>query len=231
LSWASSEPEGTPPLLCLDAADRQYRSPAAVTALAPTTLTIDAREYVAVQGASGSGTSTLLNLLGLLDLPTSGSYRIRGIDAGRLNEAERTLLRSRMFGFVFQAFHLISGRTALENVSLGLLYAGIPRADRTAAAAALLERFGLAHRMNSAVETMSGGEQQRTAVARAIVGRPTVLLCDEPTGNLDSRNAAAVIGLLDELAQAGQTIVIATHDDTVADHAHRWLRISDGVVR
>jgi len=209
---------------------RTYPGPPPVPALRPASLVIEAGDYVAVTGPSGSGKSTLLHLLGLLDAPTSGRYLLDGLDTGTLGDRDRSALRGRRIGFVFQAFHLLPYRTALENVMLAELYNATPRADRAQAAAAALAAVGLDHRLDALPTTLSGGECQRVAIARALVSRPSLLLCDEPTGNLDSRNAAALMGLLDELNAAGFTIVVITHDAAVAAHAGRTVAISDGVL-
>jgi len=188
-----------------------------VPALRPADLVIEAGDYVAVTGPSGSGKSTLLHLLGLLDAPTEGSYLLDGLDTSTLNDRDRSALRGRRIGFVFQAFHLLPYRTALENVLLAELYNRTPRG-------------GLGHRRDALPTTLSGGECQRVAIARALVNRPSLLLCDEPTGNLDSRNAAALMELLDQLNAAGFTIVVITHDPGVAAHAGRAIGISDGML-
>jgi putative ABC transport system ATP-binding protein len=189
-----------------------------VAALHPADLVIEAGGYVAVTGPSGSGKSTLLHLLGLLDSLTAGRYR------------DRSALRGRRIGFVFQAFHLLPYRTALENVLLAELYNQTPRGDRVQAAVDAIDAVGLGHRLDALPTTLSGGECQRVAIARALVNRPSLLLCDEPTGNLDSRNAAALMELLDQLNAAAFTIVVITHDGKVASHAGRMIAISDGVL-
>ena len=193
-------------------------------------LVIEAGDYVAVTGPSGSGKSTLLHLLGLLDAPTEGSYLLDGLDTSALRDRDRSALRGRRIGFVFQAFHLLPYRTALENVLLAGLYNQTSRGNRVRAAAGALDAVGLAHRLDALPTTLSGGECQRVAIARALVNRPSLLLCDEPTGNLDSRNAAALMELLDQLNAAGFTIVVITHDVQVAAHARRAIDISDGML-
>ena len=202
-----------------------------VQALKSVDLTIDQGEYVAIIGPSGSGKSTLLNILGLLDRPTSGEYLLAGDLTGELDEDRRAAERAQRIGFVFQAFHLLPRRTVLENVMLPMLYNGAPRAEREARARAALERVGLGHRIGFLPAVLSGGERQRVAVARAVVSRPSLLLADEPTGNLDQRMTAEVMQLLEELNAEGQTIVVITHDDEVARRAHRRVRISDGTLR
>ena len=210
---------------------RTYPGPPPVPALRPADLVIEAGDYVAVTGPSGSGKSTLLHLLGLLDSPTAGSYLLDGLDTSS-TDATGTgrALRGSRIGFVFQAFHLLPYRTALENVLLAELYNQTPRGGRLQAAIEALDRGRAGHRLDALPTTLSGGECQRVAIARALVNRPSLLLCDEPTGNLDSRNAAALMELLDQLNTAGFTIVVITHDAAVAAHAGRTVAISDGVL-
>jgi putative ABC transport system ATP-binding protein len=218
------------PVIELAGLARIYPGPPPVPALRPAHLVIEAGDYVAVTGPSGSGKSTLLHLLGLLDTPTGGRYLLDGLDTSALNDRDRSALRGRRIGVVFQAFHLLPYRTALENVLLAQLYNSTPRGARLAAAIGALRAVGLGHRLDALPTTLSGGESQRVAIARALVNTPSLLLCDEPTGNLDSRNAAAVMDLLDELNAAGYTIVVITHDPAVAAHARRAIAISDGVL-
>jgi putative ABC transport system ATP-binding protein len=220
----------TAPVIELDGLARTYPGPPPVPALRPASLVIEAGDYVAVTGPSGSGKSTLLHLLGLLDAPTGGRYLLDGVDTSALGDKDRSALRGRRIGVVFQAFHLLPYRTALENVLLAQLYNNTPRAARLQAAIEALDAVGLGHRLDALPTTLSGGESQRVAIARALVNTPSLLLCDEPTGNLDSANAAAVMGLLDELNAAGYTIVVITHDPAVAAHARRTVAISDGVL-
>jgi putative ABC transport system ATP-binding protein len=211
----------TAPVIELRGLARTYPGPPPVHALLPADLVIGAGDYVAVTGPSGSGKSTLLHLLGLLDSPTAGSYLLDGLDTGALSDRDRSALRGRRIGVVFQAFHLLAHRTALENVLLAELYNQTPRGVRLRAAADALDALPT---------TLSGGESQRVAIARALVNRPSLVLCDEPTGNLDSRNAAALMELLDQLNADGLTIVVITHDGGVAAHAGRTVAISDGVL-
>jgi putative ABC transport system ATP-binding protein len=220
----------TTPVIELDDLTRTYPGPPPVPALRSASLVIEAGDYVAVTGPSGSGKSTLLHLLGLLDAPTGGHYRLDGLDTSALGDKDRSALRGRRIGVVFQAFHLLPYRTALENVLLAQLYNNTPRAARVAAAIEALDAVGLGHRLDALPTTLSGGEAQRVAIARALVNEPSLLLCDEPTGNLDSANAAALMGLLDQLNTAGYTIVVITHDPAVAAHASRTIAISDGVL-
>src|SRR5580693_4792863 len=209
---------------------RTYPGPPAVPALRPADLVIEAGDYVAVTGPSGSGKSTLLHLLGLLDAPTAGSYLLDGLDTSALNDRDRSALRGRRIGFVFQSFHLLPYRPGLENVLRAELSNQTPRGDRLRAAVSVLDATGLGHRLDALPTTRSGGECQRVAIARALVNRPSLLLCDEPTGNLDSTNAAALMELLDQLNADGFTIVVITHDAGVAAHAGRTIAISDGVM-
>jgi putative ABC transport system ATP-binding protein len=218
------------PVIELRGLARTYPGPPPVTALRPADLVVATAGYAAVTGPSGSGKSTLLHLLGLLDAPTEGSYLLDGTDTSTLSDGDRSALRSRRIGFVFQAFHLLPYRTALENVMLAQLYNQTPRAARAGAALDALGAVGLARRADALPTTLSGGEGQRVAIARALVNRPSLLLCDEPTGNLDSRNAGTVMELLDELNASGFTIVVITHDPAVAAHASRVITISDGVL-
>jgi putative ABC transport system ATP-binding protein len=179
-------------------------------------------------GPSGSGKSTWLNLVGLLDRPTEGAYLLDGVDTGALKEADRTALRAHRIGFVFQAFHLLPGLTAVENVMMGLLYRGMRRTARRVAATTVLARVGLAHRADATANQLSGGERQRVAIARALVTEPSLLLCDEPTGNLDSESGDRVLALIDEVHRDGQTVVVVTHDHQAAQRARRLITIHDG---
>jgi ABC-type lipoprotein export system ATPase subunit len=207
---------------------RTYGSEPPVEALRGVDLTIERGDWVAIVGPSGSGKSTLLNLLGALDRPTSGRYLLDGIDVGALGEGERAAVRAQGIGFVFQSFHLLGHRTALENVLLAELYAGNGRNGRREQAVAALERVGMGHRMDALPTKLSGGEQQRVAIARALMGEPRLLLCDEPTGNLDSANTESLLRLFDALSGQGLTLVVVTHDEGVAAGAHRIVRIVDG---
>jgi len=220
----------TAPVIELRGLARTYPGPPPVHALRPADLVIEPNDYVAVTGPSGSGKSTLLHLLGLLDSPTSGGYLLDGLDTSALHDRDRSALRGRRIGVVFQAFHLLAYRTALENVLLAELYNQTSRSTRLPAAVDALGAVGLGHRLDALPTTLSGGECQRVAIARALVNRPSLLLCDEPTGNLDSRNAATLMELLDQLNADGLTIVVITHDAGVAAHAGRTVAISDGVL-
>ncbi len=224
----ATPPAIAPPVIALAGIGRSFPGPPPVTALHPSDLVIRRGEYVAVTGPSGSGKSTLLHLLGLLDTPTTGRYELDGIDTARLADKDRSTLRGRRIGFVFQSFHLLAHRTAEENVLLAQVYNRTPRARRRAAAREALHQVGLAHRTQALPSTLSGGERQRVAIARALVNRPSLLLCDEPTGNLDSANASGVLAQFDDLHAQGYTLVVITHDPAVAEHAQRSVRISDG---
>jgi putative ABC transport system ATP-binding protein len=199
-----------------------------VVALRGVNLRVERGEYVAIVGPSGSGKSTMLNVLGLLDRPTAGEYRLDGEATSGSTAERRTAVRARRIGFVFQAFHLLARRTALENVLLPMLYNGADRAGREERARAALERVGLGHRLGFHPPTLSGGERQRVAVARAIVSRPALLLADEPTGNLDRSTAAQILTLLEELHADGLSVMMITHDEHLARRASRRLRIADG---
>jgi putative ABC transport system ATP-binding protein len=219
---------GAPPVLELRDVAHTYPGPPAFTALHPVTLTVRAGEHIALVGPSGAGKSTLLNVLGLLDTPTEGLVLFEGADTTVMPDAARTTLRGRRIGFVFQAFHLVAYRTALHNVALGLLYAGFPRSQRVERATRALATVGLGDRVTALPTQLSGGERQRVAIARALAVEPALLLCDEPTGNLDSGNTLATLDLLDELNAQGHTVVTVTHSDAVAGRARRVLTLADG---
>jgi putative ABC transport system ATP-binding protein len=219
---------GPLPVIDVSGLSRTYPGPPPVPALTGCDLSVLPGEYLAVVGRSGSGKSTLLNVLGLLDRPTSGVYRLDGIDAAALSERDRTALRGRRIGFVFQSFHLLPHRGAVENVMLAMLYAGVGRRDRRARAVEVLTAVELGHRLEVPTGLLSGGERQRVAIARALVNRPSLMLCDEPTGNLDSASSDTVLALLQALHQQGITLLVITHDGTVAARAQRIVTIQDG---
>ena len=214
----------------LDRVERTFPGTPPVYALKESSLTIARNEYVAIVGPSGSGKSTLLHLLGLLDSPTGGSYWLDGIDTADLDDVGRAGLRAEKLGFVFQSFHLLSHRTSVENVMLAEIHRRGGERDRRGRAIAALERVGLGHRLDAYPTTLSGGERQRVAVARALMGEPSLLLADEPTGNLDSKTSESILALFDELHAAGLTLAVITHDDHVSGRAQRRVRIHDGVL-
>ncbi len=199
-----------------------------VQALKPVDLAIEAGEYVSITGGSGSGKSTLLHVLGLLDRPTAGSYELDGLDTATLRDSERAALRGRRIGFVFQSFHLLPHRTAVENVVLAMTYNRTPRSERIERAVRALQAIGLGHRLDFLPSHLSGGEQQRVAIARAVAIEPTLLLADEPTGNLDSVSSDAILDVFDVVHESGQTLVVVTHDDDVSRRARRRLTLRDG---
>jgi putative ABC transport system ATP-binding protein len=199
-------------------------------ALAGINMEIRKGEYVSIAGPSGCGKSTLLSILGLLDTPTAGSYTLNGQPVATLNMAERARIRNREIGFIFQSFNLIGDLTVFENVELPLTYRGMKSAERKTRSTEALEKVGMAHRAKHLPSQLSGGQQQRVAVARALVGSPLILLADEPTGNLDSRNGEAVMDLLRELHQQGATICMVTHDPRFTRHADRNIHLFDGLV-
>jgi putative ABC transport system ATP-binding protein len=202
--------------------------PGPVNALTDVNLTVRSGDYLSIIGPSGSGKSTLLHILGLLDRPTTGEYRLDGLPTGSASESDRAALRGGRIGFVFQSFHLLPHRTVLDNVLLATLYSGVPRGEREQRARTALERVGLDHRVDFTPSTLSGGERQRVAIARSVVADPKLLLADEPTGNLDSTNSAGIMDLFDELHADGLTLVVITHDLAVSARAERRVRISDG---
>jgi putative ABC transport system ATP-binding protein len=218
------------PVVEMHGITKTYKAVPPVPALRECDLRIDEGEYVAVMGPSGSGKSTLLNVLGLLDEPTTGEYRLDGEATSGISERERSGLRAYRIGFVFQSFHLVGYRTAVENVETGLLYQRVRRKERRRRAIEVLEQVGLADRMWATPTQMSGGERQRVALARALVRRPALVLCDEPTGNLDTATGHQVLALIDELHREGLTVVVITHDREVGGRAERIVEIRDGVV-
>lgn len=201
-----------------------------VKALRGVSLTINKNEFVALMGPSGSGKSTLMNLLGCLDTPTSGQYFLRGYDVSKLNDNELAEIRNKEIGFIFQTFNLLPRSTALENVMLPLVYAGIGKAERIRQAEKSLDSVGLNDRMNHKPNELSGGQRQRVATARALVNNPSLILADEPTGNLDSKTSDEIMGLLVDIHKAGNTIIVVTHEESIARYAQRIIRMIDGKI-
>ncbi len=201
-----------------------------VKALRGITLTINKNEFVALMGPSGSGKSTLMNLLGCLDTPTNGQYVLNGHDVSKHDDNNLAEIRNKEIGFVFQTFNLLPRSTALENVMLPLIYAGFNKARRLERAEEVLGHVQLSDRMLHKPNELSGGQRQRVAIARALVNKPSIILADEPTGNLDSKTSIEIMGLLDEIHKAGNTIIVVTHEEDIAQHAHRIIRLIDGKV-
>ena len=193
-------------------------------------LTIEKGEYVAFMGPSGSGKSTLMNLLGCLDTPTSGSYILNGADVSTMTDDQLAEIRNKEIGFVFQTFNLLPRTTALDNVALPMIYAGKSKTERNERAAEVLKNVGLADRMDHKPNQLSGGQRQRVAVGRALVNKPSIILADEPTGNLDSKTSVEIMNLFDEIHAAGNTVILVTHEEDIAEHAHRVIRLRDGVI-
>jgi len=193
-------------------------------------LTVKKNEYVALMGPSGSGKSTLMNIIGCLDKPTKGKYLLNGIDVSTMQDAELARIRNKFIGFVFQTFHLIPRISALENVEMPLIYAGIPKKERKERAKIALEKVGLADRMHHKPNELSGGQRQRVAIARALVNNPSLILADEPTGNLDSKTSIEIMQLLEEIYQQGNTIVLVTHEEDISKYARKIIKLKDGKI-
>lgn len=201
-----------------------------IHALRSVTLDIYKNEYVALMGPSGSGKSTLMNMLGCLDTPSKGEYILNGISVARMSDNELAEVRNKEIGFVFQTFNLMPRLSALENVTVPLVYSGINKKDRLQMAIAALEHVGLGDRVKHKPNELSGGQKQRVAVARALVNKPSIILADEPTGNLDSKTSEEIMGLFEEIHKQGNTIILVTHEEDIAQHAHRIVRLKDGLV-
>jgi putative ABC transport system ATP-binding protein len=217
------------PVAQLQGVDKVYGSgEMAVKALDGVDLTVNRGDYIAVMGASGSGKSTAMNILGCLDRPSSGSYRLNNTPVEELSDDQLADLRNRDLGFVFQQFHLLPQLSALDNVIMPMIYAGVPAAERRQRARAALERVGLGQRLNNKPNQLSGGQQQRVAIARAIINQPALLLADEPTGALDSQTTAEVLDIFDALHRGGMTVVMVTHEDDVAARAEKIVHFRDG---
>lgn len=225
-----THPPGVPPVIELREVGRTFPGTPPVEAFKPSNLSIGRGEYVSIIGPSGSGKSTLLHLLGLLDRPTTGTYFLDGIDTGALGDNARAGMRGSRIGFVFQSFHLLHHRSALENVELAQIYNRMPRKERRQRAENALERVGLSHRLSATPRTLSGGERQRVAVARALVSEPSLLLADEPTGNLDTEMSDDIMEVFDGLHRGGLTLAVITHDLDVSHRAQRQVRIIDGTL-
>ncbi|MFM1745457.1 MAG: hypothetical protein RLZZ630_1394 [Bacteroidota bacterium] len=201
-----------------------------IYALRSISLDIQKNEYVALMGSSGSGKSTLMNVLGCLDTPTGGKYFLNGVDVSVMSDNELAEVRNRQIGFVFQTFNLLPRSTALENVALPLVYAGVSKAEREQRALRALQDVGLGDRVTHRPNELSGGQRQRVAIARALVTKPAIILADEPTGNLDSKTSYEIMALLAEIHAKGNTVILVTHEEDIARHAHRIVRLKDGMV-
>ncbi|WP_343532412.1 ABC transporter ATP-binding protein [Pedobacter sp.] len=201
-----------------------------IHALKSVSLTINKGEFVALMGPSGSGKSTLMNILGCLDTPTKGQYVLNGIDVSRMSDNQLAEVRNKEIGFVFQTFNLLPRSTSLDNVALPLIYAGASKKERDKRAQAALENVGLGNRVTHKPNELSGGQRQRVAVARALINNPSIILADEPTGNLDTKTSIEIMGLLEEIHSKGNTIILVTHEEDIAQHAHRIVRMRDGLI-
>lgn len=218
-------------LIQLRGIEKKYRvGDQDIYALRHIDLDIPKGEFLALMGPSGSGKSTLMNVLGCLDTPTKGSYVLNGTEVGQLNDQELSAIRNKEIGFVFQTFNLLPRLTALENVALPLVYAGVSKKERLERARQALEEVGLGNRVTHRPNELSGGQRQRVAIARALVNKPSLLLADEPTGNLDSKTTAEIMQLIDEIHRRGNTIIVVTHEEEIARHARKVIRLRDGMV-
>lgn len=201
-----------------------------IAALKDVSLTIEKGEYVALMGPSGSGKSTLMNILGCLDSPTAGSYKLNNTEVSEMSDDELAFVRNKEIGFIFQTFNLLPRLTALENVALPMVYAGMGKAERTARAEQVMEMVGLTNRMHHKPNELSGGQRQRVAIARALVNNPSIILADEPTGNLDTKTSYEIMAIMEEISSHGNTVIIVTHEEDIARHAKRILRLRDGLI-
>jgi putative ABC transport system ATP-binding protein len=228
---SADAPPASGTILALQEVEKTYvMGSQEVHALRGVSLEVGRNEYVAIMGPSGSGKSTLMNVIGCLDVPTSGSYVLEGQPVAEMSESQLADVRNRRIGFVFQTFNLIPRADVFHNVELPLVYAGMRRAERRHRAEEAIERVGLAHRMRHRPSELSGGQRQRVAIARALVTQPSIILADEPTGNLDSATGEEIMAMFDELHGAGQTVVLVTHEDYIAEHASRTIRLKDGLI-
>ena len=219
------------PLITINDIGRKYVIGAeTIHALKSVSLTINKGEFVALMGPSGSGKSTLMNILGCLDTPTKGEYILNGIDVSHMTENELAEVRNSEIGFVFQTFNLLPRNTALDNVALPLVYAGISKEKREDRAKKVLETVGLGNRIDHKPNELSGGQRQRVAVARALINNPSIILADEPTGNLDTKTSIEIMGLIEDIHDKGNTIILVTHEEDIALHAHRIVRMRDGLI-
>src|SRR5512139_835014 len=219
------------PLIRLHKISRRYQMGSeTIHALREVSLEIKRGEYVAIMGPSGSGKSTLMNLIGCLDSPTSGEYELNGVRVSQMDDNQLAEIRNKEIGFIFQTFNLLPRSDALRNVELPLIYSGMPAEERRAVALAALRNVGLGDRIHHRPNELSGGQRQRVAVARALVNRPSILLADEPTGNLDTKTGAEIMALFGDLSRQGHTIIVVTHEEDIAEHAHRVIRVRDGKV-
>jgi putative ABC transport system ATP-binding protein len=218
-------------IILLEGIERHFKIGAeTIKALRGVDLKIYKNEYVALMGPSGSGKSTLMNILGCLDTPSGGKYVLNGIDVSKMDDNELAEIRNKQIGFVFQTFNLLPRSTSLDNVILPLIYSGIKKEERIKKATKALEDVGLLNRITHKPNELSGGQRQRVAIARALVNNPSIILADEPTGNLDSKTSVEIMGLFDAIHQKGNTVIIVTHEEDIAKYAHRIIRLRDGVV-
>ncbi len=221
----------TEPIITIENISKVYKmGDEIINALKSVSLSIDKNEYVALMGPSGSGKSTLMNILGCLDSPSAGSYVLNGIDVSSMSDGELAEVRNKQIGFVFQTFNLLPRLSALDNVALPLVYAGFNKQQRIEKATEALNKVGLGDRMTHKPNELSGGQRQRVAIARALVNDPAIILADEPTGNLDTKTSVEIMGIFERIHNAGNTIIVVTHEPDIADHAHRIIKLRDGLV-